>query len=92
MAKNIKWAERPSRVTRGAEKKIDLVWMKEGELANVVELTYVGRGSNSKQKVKVLGQAVIIKIHMPGMRGYSEVLWKGVIRHIDHYYLRPAHE
>jgi hypothetical protein len=92
MAKNIKWVERPSRESRRVEKKIDLLWMKPGELANVVEIVYVGKGWNRQSKTKVLGSAVIINIHMPGMRGYSEVLWNGVIHAISHAYLRPADE
>lgn len=92
MAKKIKWAERPSRVTRGVERKIELVWMKEGELAYVVNPSYSGRGTVKRLKHKVLGQGVIIKIVMPGLNGYSEVLWNGEVRTIGHIYLKPVHE
>ena len=90
MAKKIKWVERPTEVKKRPEEKISLLWLREGELANVVETMIVGRGWSRKTITKVLGQAIIIKVHMPGMVGYSEVLWNGAIRSLSHQFLRPV--
>ena len=92
MAKNIKWVEGSSRESRPAEKRVDLLWLRPGELANVVEVTYTGRGRSKKQSTKVLGHAIILRIGMPGLNGYSEVMWNGQIRSISHLYLRPTDE
>lgn len=92
MAKKIKWVERPSGANRGAEKEVNLLWLRAGELADIVRVEAQGRGWNRKTKTRVLGQGVVITVHMPGRQGYSEVLWNGVIQAISHQYLRPTGE
>jgi hypothetical protein len=92
MANKIKWVERPNGAPPGATKKIDLLWLKAGELANIVTVEVQGRGWSRKTKTKILGFGVVVRVHMPGKRGYSEVMWNGKLQPISHENLRPVGE
>ena len=92
MAKKIKWVERPTEAPPGAEKRVDLLWLKAGELANIVTVEVQGRGWSRKTKTRLLGFGVVVRVHMPGKRGYSEVMWNGKLQPISHENLRPMDE
>jgi hypothetical protein len=95
MAKNFKWAEDAVSMTRKTGSLPKLVWLQEGELANLVVEERAGpnRGwARSKSTFRVVGTVMVMKVFGQTSRGYCEVFWEGRPQRVNNAWLRPVKE
>ena len=95
MAKNFKWAEDAVSMTRKTESAPKLVWLQEGELANLVveERAAHRRGwARSKSTFRVVGTVMVLRVFGQTTRGYCEVFWEGRPQRVNNAWLRPVKE
>lgn len=95
MAKNLKWAGEPTGRVRRTDAPPKLVWLREGELANLVAVETTGRGSRYQRapvRVRVLGTVIVLRVWGQDSRGYCEVLLDGHPQRVHNSQLRPLKE
>lgn len=95
MAKNFKWAEGSVSRVRKAATTPRLVWLQEGELANLVVVERAGRGSRYQKapvRTRILGTVMVLKVWGQDVHGYCEVLLDGVPQRVHNAQLRPVKE
>lgn len=95
MAKNLKWAEGSVSRVRKAVTTPKLVWLREGELANLVVVERVGNGSRYQRastRTRILGTVMVLKVWGQDSHGYCEVLLDGHPQRVHNAQLRPIKE
>lgn len=94
MAKNFKWAEDADLVPRTPDKGSPrLVWLREGELADLVVEEKTRRGwGRSKSTFRVVGTVMVLRVFGQTARGYCEVFWEGRPQRVNNAWLRPVKE